>query len=29
MGYYEVAEDGCLARRNAPASEELPPPVAA
>ena len=29
MGYYEVTEDGCLARRNAPASEELPPPVAA
>jgi hypothetical protein len=29
MGYYEIAEDGCLARRNAPASEELPPPVAA
>jgi Cysteine dioxygenase type I len=29
MGYYEVAADGCLARRNAPASEELPPPVAA
>ena len=28
MGYYEIAEDGCLARRNAPASEELPPPVA-
>jgi hypothetical protein len=28
MGYYEVAADGCLARRNAPASEELPPPVA-
>lgn len=25
MGYYEIAEDGCLARRNAPASEELPP----
>jgi predicted metal-dependent enzyme (double-stranded beta helix superfamily) len=29
MGYYEIAADGCLARRNAPASEELPPPVAA
>ena len=28
MGYYEVAADGCLARRNAPASEELPAPVA-
>jgi Cysteine dioxygenase type I len=28
MGYYEIAADGCLARRNAPASEELPPPVA-
>jgi hypothetical protein len=28
MGYYEIARDGCLARRNAPASEELPPPVA-
>ena len=28
MGYYEIAEDGCIARRNAPASEELPPPVA-
>jgi predicted metal-dependent enzyme (double-stranded beta helix superfamily) len=28
MGYYEITEDGCLARRNAPASEELPPPVA-
>jgi len=27
MGYYEVAEDGYLARRNAPASEELPLPV--
>jgi predicted metal-dependent enzyme (double-stranded beta helix superfamily) len=27
MGYYEIAEDGCIARRNAPASEELPPPV--
>ena len=29
MGYYEIAADGCLARRNAPAPEELPPPVAA
>ncbi|MGH3140914.1 MAG: cysteine dioxygenase [Gaiellales bacterium] len=28
MGYYEIAEDGCIARRNAPASEELPPRVA-
>ncbi len=28
MGYYEIAEDGCISRRNAPASEELPPPVA-
>ena len=27
MGYYEVAADGYLARRNAPASEELPAAV--
>jgi hypothetical protein len=27
MGYYEIAEDGCIARRNAPASEELPEPA--
>jgi hypothetical protein len=27
MGYYEIAADGCIARRNAPASEELPEPA--
>ena len=27
MGYYEVAADGCIARRNAPSSEELPEPT--
>ena len=27
MGYYEIAEDGCIARRNAPSSEELPEPA--
>ena len=29
MGFYEISEDGCIARRNAPASEELPEPAVA
>ena len=29
MGYYEIAEGGYIARRNAPASEELPEPAGA